>query len=63
MTFILRAFSIGVQNSHKLLTGAEHHSMAMIPNLKPSYSTNTFTKKQITCTPVAKYLIFKTIFY
>jgi hypothetical protein len=38
MTFIL-AFSIGVQNSHKLLTGAEHHSIAMIPNLKPSYSS------------------------
>jgi hypothetical protein len=62
MTFIL-AFSIGVQNSHKLLTGAEHHSIAIIPNLKPSYSSNTFTKKQITCAPVAKYLIFKIILY
>jgi hypothetical protein len=61
MTFIL-AFSIGVQNSHKLLTGAERHSIAMIPNLKLSYSSNTFTKK-ITCVPVAKYLIFKTILY
>jgi hypothetical protein len=60
MTFIL-ALSIGVQNSHELLTGVGHHSIE-IPNPKPSYSSNTFTKKQLTGTPVAENLIFKTTY-
>jgi hypothetical protein len=53
--------SIGVQNSHELLTGVGHHSI-VIPNPKPSYSANTFTKKQLTGTPVAENLIFKTTY-